>query len=188
MDQAFNSVNSLPPVYLTDPLLAMLVVVALAAVITRNLLTSTLMLSMFGLLMAVLYLLFGAADVAITEAAIGSGIMTVLMLAAILVTGKKASQGHHLLVPVMVILATAAILIYATLGLPYFADPAAPAHQHLAKEFINRTEADIGVPNIVTAVLASYRGFDTLGEVVVILTGGLSVLMLLKPQSKKKKR
>jgi multicomponent Na+:H+ antiporter subunit B len=35
------------------------------------------------------------------------------------------------------------------------------------------------VPNLVTAVLASYRGFDTLGEVTVIFTAGVGVMLLL---------
>ena len=38
----------------------------------------------------------------------------------------------------------------------------------------------VDVPNIVTAVLASYRGYDTLGETVVIFTAGIGVLLLLR--------
>ena len=40
------------------------------------------------------------------------------------------------------------------------------------------------MPNLVTAVLASYRGFDTLGEVTVVLTAGIGVLLLLGRREK----
>ena len=46
--------------------------------------------------------------------------------------------------------------------------------------YLERSIADTGVPNVVTSVLASYRGFDTLGEVVVVFTAGIGVLLLLR--------
>jgi multicomponent Na+:H+ antiporter subunit B len=52
-------------------------------------------------------------------------------------------------------------------------------HQHVANHYIAHGQAETGVPNLVTAVLASYRGFDTLGEVVVIFTAGIGVMLLL---------
>ena len=47
----------------------------------------------------------------------------------------------------------------------------------------------VKIPNIVTTVLASYRGYDTLGETIVIFTAGIAVLLLLgrrrpRPRSK----
>ena len=55
-----------------------------------------------------------------------------------------------------------------------------PVQTHVGPDYIQRTPTDIDVPNIVTAVLASYRGFDTLGEVTVIFTAGIGVMLLLK--------
>ena len=68
---------------------------------------------------------------------------------------------------------------YGTLGMPAFADPAAPIHQHVAPYYLQETTREIGLQNVVTAVLASYRGYDTLGELTVILTAGISVMLLL---------
>ena len=48
-----------------------------------------------------------------------------------------------------------------------------------------QTTAEIGIPNIVTAVLASYRGFDTLGETAVIFTAGVGVMALLLGRRKR---
>lgn len=61
----------------------------------------------------------------------------------------------------MVVAVTGAALIYATLDMPYFSDPSDPIHQHVAPRYIQQSGEEIGVPNIVTSVLASYRGYDT---------------------------
>ena len=74
---------------------------------------------------------------------------------------------------------TGAALVYGTLDMPYYGDPEAPIHQHVAPRYINHSLAETSVPNMVTAVLASYRGYDTLGEVAVIFTAGIGVLVLL---------
>ena len=60
-----------------------------------------------------------------------------------------------------------------------YGDPAAPIHQHVAPRYIEKSPAEIGVPNMVTSVLASYRGYDTLGETTVIFTAGLGLLLLI---------
>ena len=81
--------------------------------------------------------------------------------------------------PFLVTMLTGAILINATFDMPNFGDPEAPIHQHVAPRYIQQSGDEIGVPNIVTSVLASYRGFDTLGEVVVVFTAACGVLALL---------
>jgi multicomponent Na+:H+ antiporter subunit B len=45
--------------------------------------------------------------------------------------------------------------------------------------YVERSYPDTATPNMVTAVLADYRGYDTLGETVVILTAGLAVALIL---------
>jgi multicomponent Na+:H+ antiporter subunit B len=72
------------------------------------------------------------------------------------------------------------ILFWAVGDLPAFGDPEAPATQYTGELYIESVLPDIGIENIVTAILASYRGFDTLGEVVVIFTAGISVALLLR--------
>jgi multicomponent Na+:H+ antiporter subunit B len=118
--------------------------------------------------------------VALTEAAVGAGISTVLMLGTLALTTRKEKRTRHgPLLPLIVVVVTGAALIYGTLDMPYFSDPEAPIHQHVAPRYIQDSGEEIGVPNIVTSVLASYRGYDTLGETVVIFTAGLGVLTLL---------
>jgi len=63
--------------------------------------------------------------------------------------------------------------------MPVYGDPNSPANAYVGMDYITSTPNDIAIPNVVTAVLASYRGFDTFGEVVVIFAAGLGVMLLL---------
>ena len=109
------------------------------------------------------------------------GIYSLLMMVlAIALTGREEKRVRtRPWLPLGVSLATAGLMVYATLGMPEFGAADAPAQTHVAPYYLERGEAETGVPNVVTAVLASYRGFDTLGEVTVIFTAGMGVLVLL---------
>jgi multicomponent Na+:H+ antiporter subunit B len=76
---------------------------------------------------------------------------------------------------------TGAVLLYGSMDYPPAGDPLAPAHQHVAPRYLQQSGQEIGIPNVVTSVLASYRGYDTLGEVTVIFTAGIGVLCLIGP-------
>ena len=167
--------------YLIDiVLLGLLMITGFAIVRMRSLLAVAMLTSIYSLLSALLFVVLDAVDVALTEAAIGAGISTILMLATVaLTTDVEKTPRHMPLLPLLVVIATGAALIYGTLDMPHYGDPAAPAHQHLAPAYLHDTTADIGVPNVVTSVLASYRGYDTLGEITVIFTAGAGVLALL---------
>ena len=116
-----------------------------------------------------------------TEAAVGAGVSTVLLLAALHLAGStEAKPLERPWLPLALSLATGAVLAYGMLGLPGFSDPAAPIHAHVAPHYLSRALAETGVPNVVTAVLASYRGYDTLGETVVVFTAGAGVIALLR--------
>ena len=73
-----------------------------------------------------------------------------------------------------------ALMLYATTGLPDRGDPDAPASTHVSPFYIEHSVEDTETPNIVTAVLADYRGYDTLGETVVIFTAGLACVLILR--------
>ena len=71
------------------------------------------------------------------------------------------------------------ILLYAEGDLPARGDPSAPANVHVAPYYVENALADTKTPNLVTAVLAVYRGYDTLGETVVIFAAGLACALIL---------
>jgi len=161
-------------------LLTLLVITAVAAVQTRNLFVAVMLLGIFSLLIAANFLLLDAADVALTEAAVGAGISTVLFLGALALTFEREHRPTpHRWLSLVVVGAATLVVLYATFDKPTFGDPEAPVQMHVAPWYIEKTPELIDVPNIVTAVLASYRGYDTLGEVFVVFTAGIGVLFLL---------
>lgn len=169
-------------------LLTLLVITAVAIVATSDLFTAVILTSIFSLLMAANFFLLDAADVALTEAAIGAGISTVLFLGALPLTADyQRTRTVNRLLPISVVAITTLIMIYATFDKPRFGDPKAPVHQHVAPWYIEKTPEYIDIPNVVTAVLGSFRGYDTLGEVFVVFTAGIGVLFLLSARPGRRK-
>lgn len=168
-------------------LLAMLAVVTVAIALMRNLFAVVILGGVYSFLMATVLVALDAVDVAMTEASVGAGISTVLFLGALHLSGREEMKPlHKPLLPLLVVAATGAALVYGTLGLPAFSDPDAPIHQHVAPRYIKDAQRETGVPNIVTAVLASYRGYDTLGETTVVFTAGIGVIALLRRVRRRK--
>jgi multicomponent Na+:H+ antiporter subunit B len=162
-------------------LLSFLAVVAIAILRLRSLFAVVMLSGIYSLLSAGLFVTLDAVDVAFTEAAVGGGIATMLMLGTLALTTdrEKPPEGDVRILPLAIVLATGALLIYGTLDMPSYGDPAAPIHHHVVPRYIEDSPAETGVPNIVTSVLASYRGYDTMGELTVIFTAGVGVMLLL---------
>lgn len=161
-------------------LLTLMVITALAIVQTKNLFAAAMLSGIFSLMSAMIFFLLDAADVALTEAAVGAGISTVLFLGALALTAEHERAGTAGRVAALgVATVVAALLVYATFDMPRLGDPNAPAQLHVAPWYLEKTPEYIDVPNVVTAVLASFRGYDTLGETFVVFTAGIGVLFLL---------
>ena len=161
-------------------LLTLLLITAVAIVNTKNLFVAVMLMGIASLLIAANFFLLDAADVALTEAAVGAGISTVLFLGALALTAQRehAAPSHRAL-SLVVVAAAALVVIYATFDKPRFGDPDAPVHTHVAPWYLEETREQIDIPNVVTAVLGSFRGYDTLGEVFVVFTAGIGVMFLL---------
>jgi multicomponent Na+:H+ antiporter subunit B len=164
--------------------------IAVAVVIARldDLFAASMLTGIFSALSAGLFTLMDAVDVAFTEAAVGAGISTVLFLGALSQSTKKESQRPTRIMPFIVVLITGSALIFGTVDMPPYGDPSAPIHHHVAPDYIEGTRTDFGLPNIVTAVLASYRGYDTLGETAVVFTAVVGVLLLLVADRRRGRR
>jgi multicomponent Na+:H+ antiporter subunit B len=153
----------------------------------RNLFVVIVLAGVYSFLMGVVLTALDAVDVAMTEASVGAGISTVLLLGALaLCRSEEAKATTRPWLPLLAATSVGAILVYGTFGLPEFSDPNAPIHQHVAPRYIQEAHKETGVPNVVTAVLASYRGYDTLGETIVVFTAGIGVIALLRRSSKSK--
>ena len=170
----------MPVVVIDVFLLALLAVTAVAILRVRNLFAAAMLAGIYSLLSAGLFTTMDAVDVAFTEAAVGAGISTVLFLATLALVGTEESRRESpQILPLVVVLITGAMLVYGTMDLPEFGAADNPAHQHVAPRYVHETPEAIGIPNIVTAVLASYRGYDTMGETTVVFTAVVGVLVLL---------
>ena len=153
----------------------------------RNLFGAVVLFGIYSFLMATVLVALDAVDVAMTEAAVGAGVSTVLLLSALyLVGGMEAKPLMRPLVPLVLSVALGAVLAYGMQGLPEYSDRQAPIHTHVAPRYLQQGPIETGVPNIVTAVLASYRGYDTLGETVVVFTAGAGVIALLRRRQRRK--
>ena len=161
-------------------LLSLLVITALAIVRTENLFVAVMLTSIFSLLMAANFFILDAADVALTEAAVGAGITTVIFLGALALTAEREKPSRTgWRVPLLVVSVLATLLIFATFDKPRLGDPDAPVHQHLAPWYLEKTPEYMDIPNVVTAILGSFRGYDTLGEVFVVFAACIGVLFIL---------
>jgi multicomponent Na+:H+ antiporter subunit B len=162
-------------------LLAMLLAVVVGIIATRSLIGAVLLMSLYSLISATWLLVMDAADVAFTEAVVGAGASTVILLGALLLTRARTVPAPRvqLIAPFIAVLLAGGLLIYASFDLPMLGDPASPANAHVGRAYMERVDEDVGTPNVVTAVLSSYRGLDTLGETAVVFAAGLAVALLL---------
>jgi multicomponent Na+:H+ antiporter subunit B len=161
-------------------LLLFMAVIAFALIGLTDLFAIVMLTGIFSLVSASLLVVWTAVDVAFTEAAVGAGISTLLMLAALALTTRVEKRAaRRRVLPIIIVVATGAALIYGTLDMPDYGDPNAIANHHVIPRYVKDSERETGVPNIVTAVLASYRGYDTLGETFVIFTAAIGVMILL---------
>ncbi|MFT5118485.1 MAG: multicomponent Na+:H+ antiporter subunit B [Methylophilaceae bacterium] len=170
-------------------LLTLLVITAIAIVRTEDLFVAVMLTSIFSLLMAANFFILDAADVALTEAAVGAGVTTVIFLCALALTDdkEKPRQGSRW-VTFSTVGVLALLIIYATFDKPRLGDPDAPVHQHIAPWYIEKTTEYIDIPNVVTAILSSFRGYDTLGEVFVVFAACIGVLFILGVSPPRKSR
>ena len=161
-------------------LLIFLAITGVAVIRTRNLFAAVMLTGIYSLVSAGLFVVMDAVDVAFTEAAVGAGISTVLFLGALgLTTSEEAAPVKHRWTAKLVVIATGLMLAYGTLDMPAYGDPNAPIHRHVAPHYLEDSSEEIGIPNVVTSVLASYRGYDTFGETTVVLTAAVGAILLL---------
>jgi len=205
-------------------LLTLVTALAIAAIEVRSLFGAAMLAGVYSLVMALEWTTLHAIDVAFTEAAVGAGISTVLLIGALVHVGRDEKKPRRRvdLRGLVVVGITGAFLVYGTLDMPAFGDPQAPVHTHRAVRLVEQqvgklpggpgerhaaveNAADTAfeptsvvgsdpldlvddfaghVPNMVTSVLATYRGYDTMFETVVILIAGMSMMLLLQRRRK----
>lgn len=167
-------------------LLLFLAAITLAVIGARNLFGVVVLTGAYSFIMATLLIAMDAVDVGMTEAAVGAGVSTVLLLSALHLTRTEEGEARHSnILPLALSLITGVVLVYGTWDLPLYGDPDTPVQNHVGPYYLENSIEETTIPNVVTSVLASYRGYDTMGETTVIFTAGIGVLMLIKGRRRK---
>ncbi len=165
-------------------LAAFILVTAVGTAVLRDALSSIIVFGAYSLGMAVLYAFLLAPDVALTEAAIGAGVTTILLVVALSRTNRTDSVAtladiHWPALAVSAALVLALAWTFLEFPVVGTQEAIAWANDAVSQHYLAEAYAETGVENAVTAVLAGYRGFDTFGEAVVVFAVGAGVLLVL---------
>jgi len=178
------------PIWQYDlPLLVLVVLFAVVALSIRNLMGAAIVFGAYSFMMCLIWAGMGAVDVAFTEAAVGAGVSTVFIVSTIYNTSatmrrQSRGLGFKLFIAVVVTV-TGGFLLSALPNFPDWGDPQSRVNATVAPYYINNSFPDTHVPNLVTSVLADYRGFDTLLETVVVFIACIGIYSILRKESAK---
>ncbi|MDF1801039.1 MAG: DUF4040 domain-containing protein [Planctomycetota bacterium] len=120
-------------------LLGLAAVVAIGVISVRSLLSATMLGGIYSLLMALIWQNMNAVDVAFTEAAVGAGISTVLLVGTLLHTRRETNQSPAIHWPALLtVVLTGSFLIYGTVDMPDYGDASAPIHTGRVQQLLGQ--------------------------------------------------
>jgi multisubunit Na+/H+ antiporter MnhB subunit len=170
-------------------LIALMIIGALVAIETPNLLYSVISVGAVGFLLSIVFLFLSAPDLAITQIAV-EVITLVLLLRATTRSERDAVSNHRrffgTVVSVAMVMILAVLCVHMLADFPEFGRPVmdrfadAPSNTYL-REGLEKT----GAANIVTAVLLDFRAYDTLGEASVLFCAVMGALSILRRRARK---
>jgi len=169
--------------WVTIPLLLLIVVTALSAILMRDLIGAVFILGCYSFLLALLWAWFGAADVGFTEAVVGAGLSTVFFLLALFLTTPRETRTHHHQIswPGVIVLVTSGLLLLASMeDLPVLGDLLSPANARVSPDYLLRSIQETRTPSVVASIIMDYRSMDTIVETAVIFTAGIACRFLLR--------
>jgi multicomponent Na+:H+ antiporter subunit B len=163
--------------------LTLLMIISLNIIFLKNTFSVIVNTSLVSLLSVIFYIIMDAVDVAFTETAVGVGISGAILLSTLSLTknsDSKTSYSNYFKFFVFICLfLIGIIIIQALLSAPEFMSQNAPYNNDIYIKYISESYNLYHIPNFVTIILGSYRGYDTLGETTVIFTAALGVYIIL---------
>jgi multicomponent Na+:H+ antiporter subunit B len=160
----------------------LIAVSALAIIWARDLFSVVALMAVYSFMLAVLFALMGAPDVAFMEAVVGASLSTVFLLGLMWWIDPEEltrySGGRRLaaLVPALLL---GGVLVHGVNGLEPFGSAVAAPMEHVSPYYIQNALTDMATPNVVAAVLADYRSLDTLIESAVVVAALLACLLIM---------
>jgi multicomponent Na+:H+ antiporter subunit B len=165
-------------------LVAFVLATAVATALLRDVLAAIIASGAYSLGIAIVWVFLRAPDVALTEAAVGAGVMTLLFLMTIAKTVRPPGERTLERIDLRAVAVAAAFVVVLSTTLaalpPVGAADSPVATDGVTSYYLENAYDETEVQNAVTAILASYRGFDTLGEAVVVYSAGVGMLVLLR--------
>jgi multicomponent Na+:H+ antiporter subunit B len=172
-------------------LLLLMIVGALVAIETNNLLSSIISVGAVGALVSIAFLLLGAPDIAITQIVVEILVLVILIRATIsrdltTIAGDRELFGMIATIAMVLVLSVLAVKMFGQF--PAFGTavmdrvPDAPSVTYL-REGLQKT----GAANIVASIILDFRGYDTLGEATVLFCAILGALTILRRKARKQR-
>jgi multicomponent Na+:H+ antiporter subunit B len=173
------------PIILINLISIVIILISIVIAKSKTLLLSIIYLSILSLSLCVLYLFLDAPDVAMTEAALGASLSTVIFINVLkkidkgeevaLVNARNDFSYSALIICIMVFIT----FLYSFIDVADFGNQDSAITNGISKYYIDNTKKDVGIDSFVASILASYRGFDTLCETSVIFLSAISVSFIL---------
>ena len=171
-------------------LILLMIIGALVAIETPNLLHAVISLGAVGFLLSIVFLFLSAPDLAITQIAV-EVITLVILLQAVSRSEPDPPYLRHWysltsLAPVAMVVVLVFITAQMFADFPEFGQPVIDRYPNApANTYLRDGLAETGAANIVTAILLDFRAYDTLGEATVLFCAVMGALSVLRPKAKK---
>jgi len=166
-----------------------MLIAAIIAVETRDLLSSVICLGAIGVGVSLMFLFLKAPDIAITQIVVEVLGLIVLIRATIsrdltFISGDREFFGVVVSVVIVLIIFIAGIEVFRSM--PDFGNAVfAEVPNSASNTYIREGVKDTGAANLVASVILDYRGYDTLGEATVLFTSILGAIVILRRKSRK---
>ncbi len=164
--------------------LCLILLCAILSLYLKDLMGAVIVFGAYSFLMCIVWACNAAIDVAFTEAAVGAGVGTVFLVSTVYSTTRvdsfKKNRFITQLLMFFVVCIVGSLLLITVNDLPEWGDGNAPANAHLSSYYLENSIDDTHVPNVVTSVLADYRGFDTMLETCVVFIAFIAIFAILR--------
>ncbi len=175
--------------YIFYILLIFMIIAAIIAIETKNLLSAVICIGALGFVASLMFLFLRAPDIAMTQIVVEVLGLIILIRATIsrdltFISGDKEFFGTVISVVIIFVIFLAGVKVFETLpefGTAIFAE----APNAASRTYITRGVQDTGATNIVSSVILDYRAYDTLGEATVLFTAIIGATVILRKKAKK---
>jgi len=168
-------------------LMLFIIIAALVAVETKNLLSAVICIGAAGFGAALVFLFLKAPDIAITQVVVEVLALVILIRATIsvdktFISGDREFFGFIVSVAVLFFILFAGIKVFS--DLPQFGSPVALSEGTASVAYLRDGLGQTGAANIVASIILDFRAYDTLGEATVLFTSILGAVVILRKRSK----